>query len=142
MVLLTVMALFPNKVWGALGDRVAPGTGKSNLGLADSANSTTYTVRSSVVQGIQVHEYISNGIVFAVTWTGLTKPDLSVVLGEKYFSELQTSGLNLSGIKGHPKRVWTLDDFVVETSGHMRRVHGLAYLPDAVPVGLDLESLP
>ena len=99
-------------------------------------------VRATAAAGFSVHEiaaedggvvreYVSpGGIVFGVAWRGPTPPDLVALLGD-YYTELQAA-LRAPVRRRGPLSVRT-DHLVVETGGHMRDLHGRAYLPDHLP---------
>lgn len=88
-----------------------------------------------------VTEYVDkSGLVFAVTWHGVLKPDLSTLLGS-YFQEYSDvdSARERMTIR-HPVHIQT-PNIVVTKEGHMRDVRGRAYLPGHVPSGVNLGDL-
>jgi hypothetical protein len=81
-----------------------------------------------------VREYVaSNGMVFGVAWEGPTLPDLKTVLGAS-FDEYVAAGAKR---RGTPLAV-SSSDLVVYSGGHLRAFSGHAYLPQAVPAGVDV----
>lgn len=89
--------------------------------------------------GTTVREYVStDGIVFAVTWSGPSKPDLGQLLG-KYFARYRDA--NRTGHASHRHSTLRESDLVVHSSGHMRAFSGIAYLPQQVPQGVDIGEL-
>jgi hypothetical protein len=93
----------------------------------------------SLPSGTELREFVSsNGQVFAVAWRGPSMPNLKQTLGsyfDKYVSaaQLQVAPRRHVGVRS--------DELVVESAGHMRAFHGLAYLPQALPAGFDLGEL-
>ncbi len=87
--------------------------------------------------GTWVHEYIgSDGVVFAVKWSGPVLPDLQGLLGAYFGSfkrPLQASTSRAA--PGSPLVVET-SAVVIHSSGRMRAFRGYAYLPERVPKNL------
>jgi hypothetical protein len=86
-----------------------------------------------------VREFVAqSGAIFAVTWRGPTMPNLRQTLG-KYFDNYVATA------KATPLRHRRLDiaqtDLVVHASGHMRAFSGIAYLPQAIPSGVNVGEL-
>ena len=84
-----------------------------------------------------VREYVAaNGTVFGVAWAGPTLPDLKATLGaafEQYIAATATR-------RATPLAVST-DALVVFSGGHLRAFAGHAYLPQAVPEGVDVSVI-
>ncbi len=88
---------------------------------------------------VSVREYVTpSGTVFAVAWSGLTRPDLVPLLGS-YFDEFARAATR-EPTGRHPRRVET-GRVVVETWGHGRSLHGRAYLPALTPPGANLDDV-
>jgi hypothetical protein len=105
-----------------------PATARSGLGVHE-LRSPTVTVR----------EYLSPaGTVFAVTWSGLTRPDLGPLLGA--YHEAYRAAARRGPAGRGPRRV-EAGRVVVETWGHARSLHGRAYLPALLPAGVSLDDL-
>ena len=89
--------------------------------------------------GTRVREFVgSDGKVFAVAWTGPTVPNLRQTFGryfDSYVSAAKGRRPNHSLLQVHQS------DLVVQSSGHMRAFMGRAYLPGAVPGGVDLGEI-
>ena len=101
----------------------------------------SYSVHEIQLSGRSIREYLSsNGIVFAVTWRGVSQPDLSVLLGS-YFPEYKAATAQLRNQRRGTPQVIRSKKVVVEKSGHMRDVRGKAYLPEFVPVGFDVAEI-
>lgn len=86
--------------------------------------------------GTIVHEYLSNGVVFAITWQGPAVPDLRSLLGV-YFAQLAS---HVSSGSHHSMR-FIGNDFVMRSMGHGRSHSGRAWVPSVVPSGLNIDSL-
>jgi hypothetical protein len=84
--------------------------------------------------GTVVRQYASPaGRVFAVSWRGPFVPNLAQLLGS-YFPDFQQA------VRSVPRRRGPLvvrsGRLVVETGGHVRDLHGRAYIPDELPPGV------
>lgn len=99
----------------------------SNVQAAYSVHTIT------LPSGTVVREYAgADGIVFGVAWDGPTLPDLKATLGaafDRFAHAAPTRG-------GGPLAV-SASDLVVYSSGHLRAFSGHAYLPRALPTGVD-----
>lgn len=93
-----------------------------------------YTVHTiTLPSGTVVREYAaSDGIVFGVAWEGPTLPDLKTTLGSA-FDRFATA----SPTRGSGPLAVSASDLVVYSSGHLRAFAGHAYLPQALPAGVD-----
>jgi hypothetical protein len=78
------------------------------------------------------------GTVFAVAWRGPAIPDLKQILGAYYGAFTAASGTSRGG---RHRLVIRQNDFVMQSSGHMRAFTGRAYLPRAVPPGVTEDEL-
>jgi hypothetical protein len=90
-----------------------------------------------------VREYVTrSGVVFAVTWSGPTLPDLQTLLGS-YFPQFQSAAqaaqLRHPGI--HRQLSINGNDLVVDSAGRLRDFHGIAYVPSLVPQGVSIDEL-
>ena len=90
-------------------------------------------------EGVLVTEYVSQGTVFAVTWSGPVMPDLSSLLADAF----PTLRAWLAEHPAPPTRPIRMDtaQLVVHAGGHMRAFQGVAYLPEQVPPGYDINQL-
>jgi hypothetical protein len=86
--------------------------------------------------GTVVHEYLSRGVVFAITWQGPAMPDLRTLLGP-YFGQL-TSRVSRGS---HHSLRFVGDDLVVRSMGHGRSHSGRAWVPSLVPSSVNIDSL-
>lgn len=97
-----------------------------------------YTVHLiTLPSGTVVREYVrADGMVFGVGWEGPTLPNLKATLGEafdKYVAAIATR-------RATPLAV-SSDALVVVSAGHLRAFAGYAYLPQAVPTGVDASAI-
>jgi len=99
-----------------------------------------YTVKEiALPSGTTVREYVSaEGKVFAVTWNGMSQPDLQQTLGT-YFEQYESAAA--APHDGHHHLSINQDNFVLVTGGHMRAWHGKAYVPALVPPGFSVDDL-
>ena len=93
-----------------------------------------YTVHLiTLPSGTVVREYVAmNGIVFGVAWEGPTLPNLKTTLGEAFDHYVAA----ITTRRATPLAIST-DTLVVFSAGHLRAFAGYAYLPQAVPAGVD-----
>lgn len=90
---------------------------------------------------VTVREFVApSGTVFAVAWSGLTRPPLAALLGA-YHDEYQAAAAGGPTPRGRrPRRVESAR-IVVETWGHARSLHGRAWVPALVPPGASLDDV-
>lgn len=142
---LILIALFiSSSAWAALGDREA--VINSDVAKLKSASHSTekkalYTVHEIETPIAKIREFVDkNGLVFAVSWRGIRRPDLSVLLGS-YFEEY-------NNIDARRPRMTTRQPVNIQTSkimvkkgGHMRDIKGIAVINDQLPAGVTVEEL-
>ncbi|WEY40511.1 DUF2844 domain-containing protein [Paraburkholderia sp. SUR17] len=94
-----------------------------------------YTVHEiTLASGTVVREYVApGGIVFGVAWEGPTLPDLKAMLGAAFDQYVAANATR----KATPLAV-SNNDLVVYSGGHLRAFAGHAWLPRAVPAGVDV----
>jgi len=109
--------------------------------LAATASDNVYTVSQSTLDsGTVVREYVdANGVVFAVSWTGPTLPDLRTLLGDKF--TVMTSNAAKRPKAGHSQLAVDQSDVVIVSNGHMRAFAGQAWIPSALPAGFDTSTI-
>ena len=107
-------------------------------GGKDTATSyEAFTVHEFVSGGVTVREYASpSGTIFGLVWKGVNHPDLSSILGGYYsdYRKISTSRIKKRG--HHPYSMTQSPSVIVEKFGHMRAVHGKAYVPALFPEGV------
>lgn len=93
--------------------------------------------------GGMVREFTNpNGVVFAVTWAGPGKPDLSTLLG-RYFTTFQANSVATARAMHslrHPPQV-ARSDLQIQVGGHMGWFHGVAFVPSLAPAGFSPNDL-
>jgi hypothetical protein len=134
-----IAALTPCIAAAALGEPEAS-VQTDALQLRGSINVTEHSgFRLHEIQlpsGTLVREFAAaDGKVFAVAWNGPAPPNLRQMLG-RFFDPFVTAARPKRTDHSH-LRVET-GDLVVQSGGHMRAYAGRAYLPAAVPNGVDL----
>jgi hypothetical protein len=108
-----------------------------SIHVAEHANYRVHEIQ--LPSGTLVREFIgSDGTVFAVAWRGPTVPNLRQTLGRYFESYTAAARLNRTG--RHHLQI-NQSDLVVHASGHMRAFSGVAYLPPAVPGGVNIGDL-
>lgn len=124
--------------WAALGNNSASVRADSAHmnGTLRSISNARYTIQEiRTSNGQTVREFVSpGGSVFGVAWEGPTTPDLQQLLGSYFEQFRQTSEQRQHQLRG-PLLIET-PTLVVQQSGHLRAFRGRAYLPEALPNGV------
>ena len=92
--------------------------------------------------GATVREFVSpNGNVFGVAWKGQFAPDMQQLLGP-YFEQYEAAvkAQKASYVGRRPLNL-QLPGLVVQMTGHMRALHGRAYLPQQLPQAMKAEDV-
>jgi hypothetical protein len=107
-----------------------------------SSKTDLYTVHEMDDAGVSIKEFASSdGTVFAVSWRGIRKPDLSVLLGDFYQEYDSVASQQEKLVSRRPTTVRTAN-VVVRKGGHMRDIRGKAFVPSLIPSGVNIEELP
>ncbi|MGA9667523.1 MAG: DUF2844 domain-containing protein [Gallionella sp.] len=108
--------------------------------LKASANGS-YTVNESILpSGTRVRQYLSaSGVVFAVSWSGPFLPDFRQLLGP-HFDTMVAEQAKLTHA-GHKFFGLHESGLVIESGGHQRSFAGRAYLPSALPPGINVQDI-
>jgi hypothetical protein len=124
------------------GDATSVETDRVNMkGQARVTSIAGYTVHEiTLPSGTVVREYISPaGKVFAVSWRGPVKPDLSQTLGA-YFGQFQAA--SKSQLRGQHHHLAVQEpDLVVQSAGRMRAFYGKAYVPSLLPQNFSVDNI-
>ena len=140
--LLLALWLAPPPARASLGDPEATaGSDAAQLhGSMKSTERTNYRVHEiQLPSGTALREFSTpGGTVFAVAWRGPAIPNLQQALG-RYFDTFTAAASAPHG--GHHQLQIQQENFVMQSSGHMRAFSGRAYLPQALPAGISLEDL-
>lgn len=137
---------FPTAFAGLGGDQNSIAKDTQNLSGQQKTGPTTplFTVQEIDTDVQKIKEYLTlNGTVFAITWHGVSAPDLGPLLGS-YSNETQSPNKEASSTKKkmrRQKRVTHSDHVVIEKFGHMGDVRGKAYIPQLIPVGVTAEDI-
>jgi uncharacterized protein DUF2844 len=99
-----------------------------------------YTVKEiTLSSGTVVREYVSaEGKVFAVTWSGMSQPDLQQTLGT-YFEQYKAAAA--APHAGHHHLTIHQPELVVNSGGHMRAWRGTAYVPALLPPNFSVADI-
>jgi hypothetical protein len=92
--------------------------------------------------GSRVRQYVaSNGLVFAVSWHTLYKPELSALLGQSYagYAGAAQVAARRPGIQRSFRH--EAMDLVVQSGSHLNVFSGFAYRRSMVPRGLSLQQI-
>jgi hypothetical protein len=123
------------------GDAASVDTDTAKLkGQARAVAAGGYTVNQiTLPSGTVINEYVSaEGKVFAVTWKGLSVPNLQQTLGV-YFEEFKAAAS--APHSGHSHISLQAPELVVRTGGHMRARNGKAYVPALLPPNFSVDDI-
>ena len=92
---------------------------------------------------VTVREYVTRGgQVFAVSWDGPVPPDMHQLLGEYFPRFYQAANAAHQLNPGMHRQFSSIEsDLVIQSGGHLRAFHGVAYLPQLLPPGVSLSEL-
>lgn len=103
--------------------------------------SSLFSVQELQTDSSHIKEYVDgNGIIFALTWSGLDHPDLAVLLGS-YFSDYHSKEQVTPRRHGVRHQRIEAANLVVQKWGHMRKLEGRAYDPKLIPAGVSLDEI-
>ncbi len=152
-----LLMLLAIPMWASLGDTAASVLNDQARwkGTLSSVDNGTYAVHEiTMASGAKVREYVSPaGAVFAIAWDGQFAPNFQQVLGP-YYQQLQQAladqkaaqqaseqqGGTTTRRRRGPVMVET-PGLVFAQSGHMRSFHGVAYIPQLVPQGVQASDV-
>jgi hypothetical protein len=149
---LLAAALMPCIAAAALGepeDSVQADGARLHATLKMTAHAQYRVHEMQLPSGTSVREFVAmSGTVFAVAWSGPAMPNLRQTFG-RYFDTYVAAAKGRTAshlpaghtLAGHTQLQIRQDDLVVESGGHMRAFAGRAYLPQAVPAGVDIGDL-
>jgi len=101
----------------------------------------SYTVHEFNSNSNAVREYISpSGVVFGISWKGLTHPDLTQLLGS-YAGEYQEALRQTPRQQGRRRLQVKTNRVVVEKWGHMRNLQGRAFALDLIPFEVSIDEI-
>lgn len=107
---------------------------------AQPASAAPYTMRQSLdANGVTIREYVlPSNVVFAVTWDGPVRPDMTVLLGS-YFPNFANAAAQRP--RGAGPLIEHNGDFHIESAGRSGHFTGKAYLPRLIPANVRVEQL-
>jgi hypothetical protein len=123
------------------GDAASVDTDAAKMkGQARATAVAGYTVKEiTLPSGTTLREYVSaEGKVFAVTWSGMTPPDLQQTLGT-YFEQFKAAAG--APHAGHHHLSIRQPELVLDTGGHMRAWTGKAYVPALLPPSFAVDDI-
>lgn len=143
---MLALAALPVPALAGLGDNVASvARDRAQLHgqLKAATSSAGFTVQEiDEPSGTVVREYISpSGTVFAVSWTGPSKPDLRQIFGSYFQQYLSAAKSMRRGAAARRHFEVRQPDLIVQSSGHMRSFHGRAYVPSLIPAGVTPDDI-
>lgn len=108
-------------------------------GSVKTLSRATYQVHEiALPSGTVLREFATaGGKVFAVAWKGPALPNMKQALGQ-YFEV--ASAAKAKTLRRRNVEIRN-DQLVFQSGGHMRAFTGRAYLPAAIPAGVDLNEL-
>ena len=110
---------------------------KAGLKVIQHANFRLHEMQ--LPSGTVLRQYATpDGLVFAVTWSGPTMPDLRQTLG-RYFDSY-VAGAKANGAKHRQLQIHSAD-LIVHAGGRMRSFTGVAYLAKSMPAGVTVQDL-
>ncbi|HEX9022576.1 MAG TPA: DUF2844 domain-containing protein [Geobacteraceae bacterium] len=126
---------------GEKADSVTPDRKALSAVQRPSVTRQNYTVHELDAGGNVVREYVSpSGVVFAIAWSGLSHPDLGTLLGA-YVGGYRQALQRTPRERGKRHFRVNANGAVVEKWGHMRNVHGRAYVPALLPSGVNIDEI-
>ena len=109
-------------------------------GTLRSVDNRTYVMHEITTSGTVVREYVSPaGAVFGVAWEGQFLPDFQQLLGPYYAQANQATSQ-----QPRPRRapiVIATPGLVFQQTGHTRSFHGIAYIPQLLPNGVQASDI-
>lgn len=101
----------------------------------DAQPAAPYSMHQSVdANGVTIREYaLPSNVVFAVTWNGPIRPNMTALLGNYFPTYLNVAQRRA---RGTGPLVDGDDTFRIESSGRLGRFSGIAWLPRDMPAGV------
>lgn len=152
ILLASFLLLRPFPAWAALGDNAASVlTDQARMkGTLRSTDNRTYVLHEiTMSSGAKVREFVTpGGAVFGVAWEGQFPPNFQLLLGA-YYQQAQQAAAQRSttqqeGVpvrRGRGPAVIETPGLVLYQTGHMRSFHGVAYIPQLVPQGVQASEI-
>ena len=138
LTLMTSWFVFSSSIARATlgGNEASVGSGLHGQHVKHAKTAADYTVHDITTGSQTVKEYVnSQGVVFAVTWSGNLQPDLSKLFGS-YYSEYQAQSAKAIRRRGARRQDLKTANLSIQKWGHMRSMHGRAILNSALPASV------
>lgn len=153
-----LLILLAIPLWASLGDTSASVLKDQAQwkGTLSSVDNQTYVLHEiTMASGAKVREYVSpGGAVFGIAWDGQFPPNFEQLLGP-YYQQLQQAIAEQKAAQqaselqaGTPATRRRRGSVTIETpglvfsqSGHVRSFHGVAYIPQLVPQGVQASDI-
>jgi predicted dithiol-disulfide oxidoreductase (DUF899 family) len=143
--LLLLALMGTTQAWAGLGENegAIQGDRMRMRAFHSVARAPQYAVHElKSTDGSRVTQYVaSNGLIFAVRWHTLYKPDMSSMLGTSFTT--YTGAARVAAQRGGMQRQFLHQgsDLVMQSSGRMNVYSGFAYRPSLLPRGLNPQTL-
>jgi len=144
--LIMILSQFATEplAFAALGEResqIATDQVRLRANKVQRTTQARFSVHEITSDSNTVKEFVgADGVVFAVSWRGTFRPDFESLFGSYYEDYHARDASRPRMISRHPVSI-TTDQIVVQKGGHMRDVHGIAYIPSKLPPGVQPEDL-
>jgi len=136
-----VLAPAANASLGGARDSVEADRAHLSAKLASTSAASQTVHALTLVNGGVIKEFArSDGVVFAVSWHGPSRPDLRQLLGAR-FDTVQADNVMAGGRRTRRPLMVRRSDFVLMGVGHPGGFHGFAYLPGEAPAGFSTRAL-
>lgn len=138
---ISLMIILANSsfAYDGLGNQFTTKTNSSIQTFVQIRTVQNFTVHSVVEDGITITEYVDSADnIFAVTWSGVTTPDFSTLLG-KYVNFKDNGTEKTAHTSTH--NIIHDKDLVIAKNYAGRLKRGYAYLTSLVPTNFDLTTL-
>ena len=108
-----------------------------NSQLTSSQQNGYSVYTQTLTSGTSFQEYVSpSGIIFAISWSGPTLPNIQAIFGNYYANYLSAAQESRRSIYS------SSDSLVIQSTGIMGAFQGFAFLPKQAPAGFTLNNLP
>ncbi|MGH9467430.1 MAG: DUF2844 domain-containing protein [Terriglobales bacterium] len=128
---LAAMAATPPQL-PVLGQPLPPASAQSLTARRDLQQVGASAHEYTTPRGVALRAYAAaNGTVFGLAWQGVTAPDFATILGSNYAAFEAAVHAQAPHHRG-PLSI-QVGNLVVQLGGHMRDLHGRAYLINEIP---------
>lgn len=125
--------------YDGLGNQFTTKTNSSTQVFVQNRTAENFTIHTVVENGINITEYVDSADnIFAVTWSGVSTPDFSTLLGK--YVNFQDTEKN-KNVKNLTHSIIHDKDLVIAKNYSGRLKRGYAYLTSLVPSNFNLTTL-